>query len=413
MMLGKHSVLKETTPWYLLLFVTIATVGGSFSIGQYGIYILLLIFAVIQCELNILKKRRSVLPLNNVGIYLVYIIVFWICSMFNGDGDMGRISLTINYIICLVMYLMLGQMVNSKNKVNDVINLFIGILLFDCMVTILQFHNIAFGWGIWFFFNDADKVEQSDLILNLASGSQVLGDGELFCPGLFPTQVYNGYIVASLGVFVLYKSQIPKKLLVYKIFHIVMLAVVVYSLFVIQQRMAFVLFLFVFVIVYFSRYKALTIIVALSVALFYICYGFNLDENLLGRYSDLHDETRSRLYETGIDYVLNHLMLGGRAGYLNLNNLSVHNVFLNAFLYGGIVGALLIIVIFFKMCGRAGRIIINSIHHDITPATAFAYSLLIYNLISLVHNNSLLTGEPIIWILYALMIISYRFENAK
>ena len=145
----------------------------------------------------------------------------------------------------------------------------------------------------------------------------------------------------------------------------------------------------------------------------YSIYGLELSETTVGRFSDLNDDTRDTLYTQGWEYVLAHLWTGGRLAFSEQMNLSVHNIFLNAFMYGGLFGGILIIIIYFKMCLGCLRLIFKNYVNNINPSSALAYSLLIYNLISLTHNNSLLTGDPIIWVLYALMMQTYNIKDER
>lgn len=80
-------------------------------------------------------------------------------------------------------------------------------------------------------------------------------------------------------------------------------------------------------------------------------------------------------------------------------------------MYGGVFGAAIIITIYMRMCVSSIKPILKSLKNGITESVAFAYALLIYNIISLTHNNSLLTGDPIIWVLYGLMLLSLKFEK--
>lgn len=398
---------------YLLLFViALICIGGSMSIGNYGVYLPIFLLVSIMFLWNLIKKRKNYLPTTLISIYAFYVLIFWVCTLFNGDDDLQRVSLTINYAISIIIYVLLSQQVKTVKSINQIINLLIFILFVNCIITLAQYYNVTASWGIWYLLNDVETIKQSQLIEKMATGSQEVGQGYLFCPGIFPTQVYNGYIVSSLGIFTLYKSIRSAKLLP-RIYYYMVLAIVVYSLFVIQQRAAFILFIGACSVVFYSRYKLLTILLLISFILVFCFSNYEVSEDKIGRFANMEDETRERLYATGIDYILNHMVFGGRKNYVNINNLSVHNIFLNAFLYGGILGAILIIAIYCKMIFSSVKIILKNIYQQITPTTAFAYALLIYNLISLTHNNSLLTGDPLIWILYALMLISVKRYNVS
>ena len=229
-------------------------------------------------------------------------------------------------------------------------------------------------------------------------------------PGIFPSAVLNGYIVATLSVFGIYKYYVSRKRFEI-IKSILIIGVLLYSAVIIQQRMAFLLVMLSYAAIIYTRNKILTVLLILVALASYLFYGdLNINEQQIGRLAKLSDGSREQLYTEGYNYVLNHLLFGGRVGFAEANRLSVHNVFLNAFMYGGLFGGILIIVIYMRMCYRCFVKIIGSFKGKLNQSVILAYALLIYNLISLTHNNSLLTGDPIIWVLYALMLISAKLE---
>lgn len=395
----------------ILLFTLIASIGSSFSIGKYGIFVPLFVLLSIQFIWQTISTKKIALGKTDIILYLVYIIVFWICSLNNGDGNSGRTVLTINYLICILMYIMYARSICSQKIIENIIKLFIIVLLFDCIVTIAQYYNNHISWAIWYMFNDAETVQQSELINDLTSDSQEIGTGYIFCPGIFPSQVYNGYIVASIGMLVSYFSFHTAKRIINKRNAIVTLIITVYTLFVIQQRMAFALFVIALCLMFYTKHKIFSIILATFLFIIFISYGIDFNNETLGRFADFEDNIREKIYRDGIEYISQHLGFGGRIGYLKMNQHSIHNVFMNAFLYGGATGAILISIIYFRMCFKCITIIIQYYNNPTARLSIpIAYALLTYNLISLIHNNSLLTGDPIIWILYSLLLISTKYN---
>ena len=395
-----------------IILVAIATFGMTVSVSGYGIFVYLLIVLILQSGIDLQKKLPQQIDTTDTWLYFYYAIIFFICTLFNGDGDIGRNSLIANYMVCILVFSVISREFKSKAAIDKMANVLWVMALLDCTVTIMQYHNNTLGWGIWYFFNDAKTVEQSGIIDSLDAGSQILGRNHLFCPGIFPSQVYNGYMVGALSAIALYKLQNAKTLL-QRLTGMLSLLLIAYSLVVIQQRMAFFLFIFVFVAMMYSRSKLMTWLIAVGLLAVYLLYGIDVGENQLGRLVDLEDKTREHLYSNGIDYVFSHFWVGGRQEFMVQNSLSVHNIFLNAFMYGGILGAALIIAIYLRMCIASVKVIVKSFSDRITRPVGFAYALLIYNLISLTHNNSLLTGDPIIWVLYALMLLSLKYEKQQ
>ena len=393
-----------------IVYVAIASFGVTISISGYGLFVLLLLVLVMQTILDLAKRQTCQIQIFDIRLYIVYIVLFYLCSFFNGDGDFGRNSLLISYLVCVLIYFTISKGIKRQCEINSILNVFLVLLMADCIITILQYNNSPLGWSIWYFFNDATTVKQAGMIEGMETGSQVLGKNYLFCPGIFPSQVYNGYIVGSLSVIALYKLYRARTWYC-KVFCALLVLVIIYSMVVIQQRMAFFLFIIAFATILYAKDRIFTISVVISLLIVYFLIGLEFGEEQLGRLVDMEDKNRQHLYSEGFDYIFSHLWVGGRQEFRAINRLSVHNVFLNAFMYGGIFGAAMIITIYMRMCASSIKLIIKGIKGKIKESVIFAYALLIYNIISLTHNNSLLTGDPIIWVLYGLMLLSLKFEK--
>ena len=394
-----------------IIYVAVSAFGVSMSIAGYGVFLPLLMLIFLQYVIDRNQKRSEILETTDTKLYFAYIIIFVICSIFNGDGNFGRNSLLVNYFLSVLIYLVISMDIKSTEQINKICNTLLILLILNCVVTLLQYVNNPIGWSVWFYFNDAQTVRQVASIENMDAGTQMIGRGNLFYPGIFPSQVYNGYIVGSLATIALYKFRDAAKM-GYIIIYGLVLLLIAYSLIVIQQRMAFFLFIIVLAAVLYYKSKPLTVVMVGIIFVAYLLNGINVGEEQLGRLVDLDDKNRYILYSEGLEYVISHLWVGGRSEFMAAHSLSVHNVILNAFMYGGFFGAILIMIIYMRMCMKSLKIIIASfMGHSTGKTSMFAYALLIYNIISLTHNNSLLTGDPIIWVLYGLMLLSLKFEK--
>lgn len=399
--------IKDSLP---ILFIALVSFGMTVSIGGYGLLVLLFFLLLLKSVNDLSGYKSQKLQVIDISTYFVYIIIFLVCTFFNGDGNLGRNSLLINYFVCILIYIVISKDIRSRIEIDKIATVLLILMISDCVITILQYNNNSLGWSVWYFFNDAQTIKQATMIAKLDTGSQILGKDYLFCPGIFPSVVYNGYIVGSLSPIALYKFY-KAQTLTKKIISVLSVLLIVCSLIVIQQRMAFFLFVLAFVAMMFTRNKRQTILIAIGLLIVYLIYSFDIGAEQFGRLVDIEDKNREHLYANGFDYIFSHLWAGGRKEFIELNRLSVHNIFLNAFMYGGILGAALIITIYVRMCATSIKIILKSLKNRITESVAFAYALLIYNIISLTHNNSLLTGDPIIWVFYGLMLLSLKFEK--
>lgn len=392
-----------------IILIALISLASNVSIGTFGLLTwiapLLVIHVIIMSSVH-----KPVIQINykDIRLYVLYAIIFYLCTLFNGDGNIGRNSLMIQYLVCMMIFIAIYYDITTLSAIRIVINVIIILLLLDCIITILQFKNNSLGWGVWYFFNSS-LLNSEEIIKNVTSVStiQTIGNQTL-CPGLFPTQVYNGYMLATAGIMnVCYYPQIKK----WRLLNIIILSLTLVSLFVTQQRMAFYIFLIFCAYIYYGRHKAMTIFLVIIGAVFYTYTNSYLTEDYIGRFANSEDRLREQLYDSAIKFISENYLAGGRIAYSNIDNHSAHNVFLNAFLYGGLFGGILILIIYFRMCFKAIRIILRENRQAMS--TVLAFGLLSFNIISLTHNNSLLTGEPIIWIIYALMLLSLKYEEQQ
>lgn len=402
----------QSNPTFILTLLCIALIGATISIGQYGVYVPLLVVLFLRYIYDIIRHRKGLLSTADVCMYIAYVVIFYICTLLNGDGANGRNSLLVSYAISIISFLLISKEIRSEGTITIFVWVLIGIVIINCIITIMQYYNIPMSWSVWYFFNDAKTTFTTYVVDNMHSGAQLLGKSKVFCPGIFPSSVNNGYFVASLGVLCFY-PQFSKKRSVGKLIQGLLVLIILVTLLMIQQRMAFFLFLGVTCVINFERHTVVTVFTIILAAIVFELVDMQLDEGVIGRLANTEDKIRETLYETGIEYVMTHLLVGGRVGYESINEHSAHNIFLNAIMYGGLFGGIMIVVIYFRMCYKAVCVVIKKFNCRRNLSVAFAYSLIIYNLISLTHNNSLLTGDPIIWILYAMMLVAQKYEAAK
>lgn len=390
-----------------IILIALSSFASNVSIGTFGVLTWIAPLLVIHVIfMSVVHKQVNRINYTDILLYVLYAIIFYICTIFNGDGNIGRNSLVIQYLTCMMIFIAIYYDITTLYAIRIAMNVIIILLLLNCIITILQFNNSSIGWGVWYFFNSS-QLNSEEIIKNATSvlATQTIGNQTL-CPGIFPTQVYNGYILATAGIMnVCYYPQIRK----WRLINIIITLLTLISLFVTQQRMAFYIFLIFCAYLYYRKHKAITISLVIIGAIFYTYTNLSLTEDYIGRYANTEDHLREQLYNSAIEFISQNYLVGGRIAYSKISDYSAHNVFLNAFIYGGLFGGILILIIYFRMCFKAIRIILRN--NQKAMSTVFAFGLLSFNIISLTHNDSLLTGEPIIWIMYALMLLSLKYEK--
>lgn len=401
----------------IILVVWLLLPENAIRIGRFGGFLLALpALALFWAELRHRNFYKPCLPTSVCALYAVYIFFFLVALNFNGDGGRGDSavnSLLLRYFTCILIFLVLSRITVSQKNIRGMGTAIIALLVVDSAVTILQLFKEPVSWTLWSMVN-AGANEKTLNAIKLATEQEGVEQilTKSFCPGLFPSTVTNGYFLACCGLFPLYrwfKSSRKKE----KMFYGAAFAVGAYAVFACQQRTAFYLFLLSCMAICYCFHKRLAVWIMIGGVLFGLLYGLSIKTDELGRYASTTDHYREYIYSHGINYVTENLMWGGRLGFIKAAGISVHTILLNAFIYGGFLGGLVILAIFVKMCWDAGKILLVSLKKGVMVSTMFAYGLMIYNLISLTHNNSLLTGEPMIFIFYALMLRAAQLEKAK
>ena len=128
------------------------------------------------------------------------------------------------------------------------------------------------------------------------------------------------------------------------------------------------------------------------------------------RYSQgMQDTTRRTILREAWNYLLGHPIFGGRF-YSQAHGLRPpHNLFFNAWLYGGILGLLLIIRITIKQVVLVAKQTIGKSFLDNYSKTIFGLAFLAYVANSMVHNQSIVTGDAVYWILFGAFLVQSVF----
>lgn len=388
--------------------------GGNWLIGRFS----LSFYAIVLMAMNfiiILPKKFS-LPYKDIKLYFLYVIVLFYVSLFNGDmanSSNGFVSLFMNYVGCFLIYFSIDYYIKDRKQIFFIVKILIFLISINALASHMQFINNPIGWGIWKIFNNGELnfvelvteyVDKNDVDTNL---------GLSFSAGIFPSPVTNGYYFAALGLLPLYYVANTIYSFRVRLFNLFLFMSFFISLFEIQQRSAFFLFIIAFLVVLIiMNMRRWIYIGGILFCVLFVWLG--IDDLDWGRIGELDLGGRSSLYSTGWHFVESHWFLGGRFTFLQMSDKSVHNLILNGIIYSGIIGLIIILIIFVRMLIKAVKIIIDS-KRTITMSiyTILAISLLVYNFMSFTHNTSLITGDLVIWFLYALMLKSYIIYTEK
>ena len=387
---------------------------GGLIIGPFSVRIYMSI--VILLFLILFSYRYPIK--NEIILYLLYIIFYWMALVFNNEIseiDFAKYFFG-RYFICLIAFYATYSLIKNQKMLVNLLFFFIGIGIINGIISYSQF--IGSSWSIIpaMLLNPTESAqERLEIYASIESG---LGLGVV---GLFGNIVRNGYFSAVFAILSLYLYEISGKRW-QKISSFLIMIFLFYTVFLTQQRFVFVLTA-LFYLFYFYKNRRLfyiMILLLISTIVYFAFYNININTEKLGRISNLTDTSRLNIYSLGLRFIFDNFFFGGQNEFgrlLTLNGFSVnsaHNFFLNAFIYSGVIGAIFVIALYFKMLIYSIQSLLKkNIRQNSAISFFIAGALTVFLLNSLTHNLSLVTGEEFIWVLYALLIKSREFGNSN
>ena len=378
-----------------VLFLTCQLLYGSFYIG--GVVTprqLMTIVMFIACY------RIGMIKLDKYwGLYLIFIIFYGMSSALTGYFSQYSRQLIGFYMTAYVAYQSTKVIVGKYKAEALIFYTFAAIGLFDAIVTIGQY--LYMPWA-----NDVVQVFHFEGSENLSEFQDFHESLEGYTvPGIVG-DVMNGYFLPLACIFVWYNRNVMFRFLNFLLWSIVMV-----GLFFVQQRTGFatgiVASIFIMYQLLSNRMgfvaKALFFIFTIIALSVFWIYGSEFVEESGSRYALGGDmSTRSDLYSRCIDYIFDNPW-GGIFDCGNKVGMP-HNLFLNAFIYGGYIGGLFVLYIIFeqfKICVR------ELIHINVRENFALLLVILAwfsFFICSLAHNLSIVTGDVHVWIFWAAII---------
>jgi hypothetical protein len=312
------------------------------------------------------------------------------------------------YLVAIVAFFAVEKYVNDYRSLNIVIYILLGVLTFNNVVTILQFLGNINGWIIGNFFCDISKsqelAEMHDSLLGVSR-----------TPGIFGDTVKNAFYIAVLAPLAFIPFFFKRRKKTNVIFSIIVLFFAVVACFMTQQRTAFGLLLSTicaFGVLIFFKYPIITVMLStIIIILSSLFVEINIQDFDFGRLLEIGDAQRMRLIKDAIDFISEHPIVGGPMEFQRRAGLSTHNLLLDSWIFAGIMGFIIMMILFIKTvfnafytCVRGFRIKNEYlIFISISTMVAMAYGLF--------HNTSYLTGEVLVLLILALMLKATKFER--
>lgn len=391
---------------------------GSFYVGPFSIRVYMTVIMMFFLLLKGLSSGGRIsnsypLPQKILVVYLLFIVFAAIALWANGEYsefDFNKWILA-NYLNCFVTYFAIDYFISGRKELRA---MWIFLILFgsvNAIITILQFMGNPIGKGIAMAFTTVSAVQADMLDEHGVNANLLLGEGLPI--GLFGYVFTNGMMLSVLGVLLMGKNDLNKKLI--NIALVGLLLINVYASYATQERAAF--FLLVFLIIYlifsgsFSRKIKVTSACLILIAVVYILPQLLLSDSL-GRLTSVsfEEDSRGDIWSYAFEFLKENLMFGGPIAYSKKTEIAPHNFFLFVFIYYGLIAGIIISYMYLLMTWQSIRTLLGKKN---ILTRAFAAACCIYSAICLFHNASIATGDATIFILYALMQKSIIMDKSS
>lgn len=358
--------------------------------------------------LECLLEDRRIFMDKWFGLYLIFIVGFGLSSAVTGYFGRFPKYLVGFYFVAYVGYWATRILILKYDGARLFINLMVVLGVINSMVTIGQFYNLSFftdlpsriGIGV-----------KDEFLESMDVGDEAYGFN---LPGLLPHPVYNGFFVGMVGVLCLYYQKNGLKLL--KLAPWVLMVIASYM---VQQRGPFFILLLISVfvllkVVYLtkSRYRLIYTIALLLLLPLAVRVLFSFLMSGESRYSiGLEATGRDSIYVHSIEYIKDNFIFGGKFQLSATRGFAPHNLFLNAWIYGGLLGFVAITWLIVKQCVAIVRTAIRKVEPDQYSYFICGLAFLGFTMNSMLHNTSVVTGNVIIWLLWGVYSAKLDLEN--
>lgn len=407
---------------FLYFYLIAVILLGGYIIGPLSIRVYMVLIMMVLLISRYSKGIRNPLPTKYIYWYIVFIVLMALAFLVTGEFFVyGFVKFVLaNHLVCIVTYFAVGSFVKNNNKFKTVTNVLLTIMFVSSVVTILQYYNNPFGWRMARILSTSTMTESlSDKIMRFSDDSSMLGHS--YAMGIFDFAFTNAMYIGATAILALYWGLNKKETFAKRLWYLLIFTIGVIACFDTQQRAAFFCLIMMSVFLFWkSIHNSFFHIILVCVALVLIVYlnqqnGLSNGEDL-GRMSVVNFENDSRhgMWQRAITYIIEN-PFGGPVSFMRINNnMPAHNFFLNAFIYGGLLGGIVVIALFIKII----IIIIKKIKPTNTSGSLslssyYAISLLIYFICGMVHNSSLVFGSVLIFILFPLMLSDRYFEQEE
>lgn len=393
-----------------LLFLSLILSGSFISIGELPIRYIVMFLLLAQVAL-----RERLYFDKSWKLYLLFILCFGFSCIAANYTDKFLNSIFKQYFIAFVVWVSTVAVLRKDSSfIKYIAMVYLIIGAFDVVVNLSQFFfNTSWYEPIESFFKFKSDDEFSNIVEKRSSFRDV-NDGTL--RGIFGNGVINGYYLSICSVLSMIFI-VQKRKLIYFSITLFYLA----GLFVCQQRgPLFFSIMSIMILSWLISNKLLfrnRTIMFLFFATLFICgflYISDISSNLGLRYSTrgIDATVRNNIFIETLEYLSDNPFLPNIYELIDIKGHAPHNLFLNAYVYGGLISFILIISILFIQTRHIFWVIKGGQVGMRAYFYVFAFAWITFTLNTMLHNRSIVTGDVTIWLLWA-VLYSYPYINYK
>lgn len=346
-------------------------------------------------------------------LYIVYLLVLVVVNFVSGrifEYEFIQNLLT-NHFVCIILFSSIPLLFASKRELRIVLVFLTCVFLFNGFVSVLQFCNHVLGWKIALFFTPGISTYLDQAEYYMQNSDNFLSRS--IVSGITGFVVANGYFCAMLLPIISRDLLCGGCSFGRKIIGILFLLLGGICIFMIQQRTAFAIFLLYIFVIFLFRFRVHSLF--LFVFAFMIVSSVDIPLNLdMGRLvSDgISDDSRMNQLTNFINfYYTDDFLLGADLSNADIGNSLGHNTLLDALRRGGCFTFVVYLFVFFVISVMILRILIRSYRLHYKYTLVFSISCILFLLYSFTHSTGIQSGAIYFWLMYALMLISRKYEE--
>lgn len=392
-----------------ILFVIALSFGGNLHYGfltPRQIVAVFMFFITLR-NLNFLKPYYKTFFL----LYSAYLFILFWASFFDGTLNNYCRSFISQHMVAMVSF---GSFIVYYAKKRTFVPIFITFIVcgfLNSIVCLLQYSGNPLGFTIGSLF-----ISETDVMANNHMEHLMEGTGT-YLLGMKGDAVHNGEFMMMMPFLLAYVRDKYKEAKQFNaignILYYCLLCLFFITILLIQERSCILLSIFFYILylwktlskISISKKMLLAIILPFILLLGYLYVEpYILDYIVNSRFESQDNSTRKKLLHNSLEFIGNHFFMGSMNQFLRENSFRPHNILLNAFVETGFFGFIMALILYFKQIRSACKL---ALLKD-TSVIVFAFITCTSN--SLFHNDSILTGDVYIWVLWG-CLLCYKYEK--